>query len=105
MARRSSRLAVQPVGLAGELTTSARVRAVTASLRRSISSVQPAAPLVIGTATGRAPATVMAPWKFGQAGVGMRTSSPVPAAIRTAIWAACMPPTVTEKRSTANGLR
>ena len=37
--------------------------------------------------------------KFGQAGVGTITSSPVPAIAVMAIWIACMPPPVTKKRS------
>jgi hypothetical protein len=47
----------------------------------------------------------MAPAKFGQAGLGIATSSPGPATIRTAIWAACMPPMVTKKRSGSEGIR
>jgi hypothetical protein len=38
------------------------------------------------------------PRKFGHAGVGTMTSSPLPAISLNAIWSACMPPTVTKKR-------
>ena len=78
MARRSSSVAVQPVGLVGELRTIAVVRGVTLAKSRSRSSVQPSLPSVIGTGTGVAPEMPMAAVRFGQAGCGISTSSPVP---------------------------
>ena len=86
-------------GLEGELMTIARVRGVIAFSIRSKSRCQPFASMISGTATGLAPATEIAPAKFGQAGVGTITSSPLPATMRKAIWIACMPPEVTKKRS------
>ena len=80
-----------------------RVRGVIAAARRSISSHQPPWPSVSGIDTTFAPPTVTAPRKFGQAGSGTMTSSPVPATMRIAIWIACMPPCVTKKRSGENG--
>ena len=85
--RRSSGVAVQPVGLDGELMTMARVRGVIAASSRSRSSVQPrrrrihAAPRRAGAAR-----TPIAATKFGQAGVGTMTSSPAPATMRMPIW-------------------
>ena len=99
MAASSSRVAVQPVGFAGELMTIALLRGVTAAAIISMSSVQPALPKRIGTSTLLAPLTPSAAAKFGQAGVGMMTSSPSPATIRLAICTACMPEPVTKKRS------
>ena len=85
--------------------TSTRVRGVIACSSRSKSRCQPFASMIIGTATGRAPAMEIAPAKFGQAGVGISTSSPLPASMRKAICIAGMPPEVTKKRSGSNGLR
>ncbi len=99
----SSRLAVQPVGLDGELMTIARVLAVTAPNSLSSGSVQPSRSSVIGTATTLAPLIASAPSKFGHAGAGTSTSSPSPQVACTAIWTACMPPPVTKNSSIENG--
>jgi hypothetical protein len=58
---------------------------------------------VFGTIAGAAPDTPIAATKFGQAGVGTITSSPVPATMRTQVWTACMPDCVTKNRSGENG--
>ncbi len=92
---KSSRVAVQPVGLDGETRNSARVLAVMASSIRSRSSDQPSLPNDIGTSTARAPTMPAAAAAFGQAGVGITTSSPAPATIASTIWIACMPEPVT----------
>ncbi len=71
---------------------------------RAMSRLQPApASNCIGTGTGLAPCIAIAPKKFDQVGVGSTTSSPGSAAMRIAVWKACMPPTVTKNRSGPTG--
>src|ERR1043165_4975809 len=70
-AARSSRVAVQPVGLLGDTMNRARVFGLTAPASRSKSSDQPSLPNDIGTSTARAPITPEAAAAFGQVGVGI----------------------------------
>ena len=83
----SSRVAVQPVGLDGELMKMPRVRGVMAS----VEALEIELPALLGEdLSAPSPAwrrrRPMAAAKFGQAGVGTITSSPAPAIMRTAIW-------------------
>lgn len=99
MARSSFSVAVQPVGLDGELMKIARVAGPAADFSLSRSSCQLAPSKPSSTNTGRAPAIPAAAAKFGHAGVGTITSSSLPATAAMAIWMACMPPIVTKNRS------
>ena len=96
--------AVQPVGFAGELTKMTRVRSVTAADSLSISQNQPLAECPSGTETALAPATSVAPAKFGQSGVRQMTSSPAPAVACSDSWIACMPEPTTRNSSRAKRL-
>jgi hypothetical protein len=100
----SARVSVQPVGLLGALTSSTRVRGVTAASSSARSSRQapamraqrhprdPFAPRIAGCAV-----------RLGHTGTTATTSSPAPASICIASISAFTPDEVTATRSTSIG--
>ena len=96
---------IQPVGFCGELTTRTRVRGVTAAKNSSRSRRQPWLPKRKGTVTTSAPAMRAASNTLVQAGEGTTTSSPGSHSAWKVCITACMPPTLTDTRSTSIGVR
>ena len=95
MARKSSCVAVQPVGLEGVLTNSALVFPVIAASSLPMSSCHLPSSKLSGTATARTPDSSALAAKFGQAGVRKTISSPGEVTASMASLIDCMPEPVT----------
>ena len=105
IARCSSEVIVQPVGLPGELTKIARVRPSTASNTFCTSSVQlPSGVRSSATYFGSPRTSLAAEVMFGQIGETITMLSPGSSSSWQHSRIACMPPVVTEMRSVGHSM-